>query len=115
MTTIVSVLHILFAVILITLILLQNSKGGMGSTFGGASSVVSAVGAENILSRLTKFFALAFAATCLGLGYISAKSTKSVLDSVPSASVPAAMPVQETAPAAPVAPAATETAPEAKK
>src|SRR5690606_14259034 len=71
------VLQVLSALTIIVLVLLQQGKGSdMGSAFGGGSagSLFGAAGAANFLSRLTKWAAIVFFATTLGLAYISHNS-----------------------------------------
>ena len=81
MLTFISVIHILAALILIGLVLAQDSKsGGMGMLGGGSSSVFGASGGANILVKATRTVAIVFAATCIGLTIMSANSTKSVID-----------------------------------
>lgn len=82
MLTFISVIHIIAAVILIGLVLAQDSKGGgMGMlSGGGSSSVFGASGGENILVKATKLFSVIFAATCITLTIMSANTTKSVVD-----------------------------------
>jgi len=72
--TIVIVLHVLVALAIIGLVLLQHGKGAdMGSGFGsGASgSLFGATGSANFLSRATAVLATLFFVTSLGLAYIA--------------------------------------------
>lgn len=59
------VIHVVISVILIGLILLQSSKGGLGSAFGAGESFRTKRGAEQIVFRLTILFAVLFLATSL--------------------------------------------------
>ena len=79
-----TVLHIFVALILILLVLVQDSKGAMGSTFGGSSSgtLFGATGADNVLTKMTKGFVVLFALTCILLTRLSAQNKESVLDVV---------------------------------
>ncbi len=81
-----TVLHIFVAVILIFLVLVQDSKGAMGSTFGGGggggNTLFGATGADNALTKLTKGFVVLFALTCILLTRLSAQNRDSVLDEV---------------------------------
>ena len=85
METFISLVHITVAVLLIVLVLIQDSKGGglgmMGG--GGSNSVLGSTGADNLVVKLTRWVALTFAATCIGLTLWNAKGTKSVLDEAP--------------------------------
>lgn len=71
------VLHILIAVCLIALILVQQGKGAaMGAALGGGASgtVFGSRGSRGFLYKLTGGFALAFFATSIALTYFSAQS-----------------------------------------
>ena len=77
MQTLVLVLHILAALAIIVLVLLQHGKGAdMGAAFGtgSAGSLFGSAGAANFLSRTTALLAAVFFATSLGLTYFSAPS-----------------------------------------
>lgn len=111
---IVLIVHVLIAVGIVGLVLLQRGKGAeAGAAFGaGASSTIfGARGSANFLSRSTAVLAALFFATSLGLAYLGAqrKPPVSLLDTVtPAAAVtqPAATPaVQGEAPAAGTVPA----------
>jgi preprotein translocase subunit SecG len=88
-------LHILVALAIIGLVLVQHGKGAdMGAAFGsGASgSLFGASGSANFLSRSTAVMATVFFLTSLGLAYIAshptAKSAGSIMrDAVQSAPV----------------------------
>ena len=74
MQTLVLVLHILAAVGIVVLVLLQHGKGAdMGAAFGSGSagSLFGSAGAANFLSRTTAILAAVFFATSLGLTYFS--------------------------------------------
>lgn len=67
---VVIVLHVLTAVSLIALVLLQQGKGAdIGASFGSGSSqtVFGASGGANVLTRTTAILAALFFATSLGL------------------------------------------------
>ncbi|HYG41748.1 MAG TPA: preprotein translocase subunit SecG [Bordetella sp.] len=72
--TVLLVVQVLSALSIIVLVLLQQGKGAdMGSAFGSGSSgsLFGATGAANFLSRTTKWAAVVFFATTLGLAYVS--------------------------------------------
>lgn len=96
MGTFIAVLHIIVALVLIGLVLIQDSKGGgalgIGGGGGGSNSVLGATGASTLAAKMTRIAAVVFALTSIGLSVISAQSSKSVLDSVPGAAAPAATP-----------------------
>jgi preprotein translocase subunit SecG len=85
---VVIVLHVLVALAIIGLVLLQHGKGAdMGSGFGGgaSSSLFGATGSANFLSRATAVLATLFFVTSLGLAYLATNKPKSgggVLDAV---------------------------------
>jgi preprotein translocase subunit SecG len=106
----ITIVHFIVAVLLILLVLIQDSKGGgvfgMGST--GSNQVFSATGAANFLVKATRFLAIMFAVTCLSLTYITAKKKSgSLVDDY----VPPAAPAAPAAPATPPAAAPTNPAP----
>ena len=75
MQTLVIVLHLLAAVAIVVLVLLQHGKGAdMGAAFGSGSagSLFGSSGAANFLSRTTAVLAAVFFATSLALTYFSA-------------------------------------------
>lgn len=89
------VVHLLAAVGVIGLVLLQHGKGAdMGAAFGsGASgSLFGATGSANFLSRFTAILATVFFATSLALAFVAANKPKnagSVMeDAVQSSPVP---------------------------
>ncbi len=100
MMTFIAVLHLLVALLLIGLVLIQDSKGGGALGMGGGSnSVLGAAGAESLWAKLTRIIAAIFAITCISLTYMTASQTKSIIDSTPVA--PAAAPTTSTPEAAP--------------
>src|ERR1700733_6995662 len=78
--TVVIVVHIIAALVIIGLVLLQHGKGAdMGAAFGGGSagSLFGATGAANFLSRSTPICATVFFLTRLGLTYFTAPHSQS--------------------------------------
>ena len=70
--------HVLLAIVLIVLVLLQHGKGAdMGAAFGGGSagSLFGASGSATFLSRATSFVAALFFATSMSLTYLSMNQT----------------------------------------
>jgi preprotein translocase subunit SecG len=73
-TNVVVVLHVVVALAIIGLVLLQHGKGAdMGSGFGGgaSSSLFGATGSANFLSRMTAVLATIFFLSSLGLAYFA--------------------------------------------
>ena len=106
MQTLVLVLHVLAAIGIVVLVLLQHGKGAdMGAAFGSGSagSLFGSAGAANFLSRTTAILAAVFFATSLGLTYFSAPSKSGGVTQ--SIEAPAAPKVNVPATPAPSAPA----------
>lgn len=106
METAILVLHVLTALSVIGLVLLQHGKGAdMGAAFGSGTSgsLFGATGSANFLSRATAILAAVFFITSLGLTWLSTNSTDSVgvMGSQPapapaqSAPAPAAVPAPQ--------------------
>jgi len=77
--TIIWSTHVILAVALIVLVLLQQGKGAdMGAAFGGGSSgsLFGASGSATFLSRMTGFIAAMFFSTSMGLTYFSMNQTE---------------------------------------
>lgn len=77
--SLVLTVHILVAIAIIGLVLMQHGKGAdMGAAFGsGASgSLFGATGSANFLSRTTGVLAAVFFATSLTLAYIGSNKPK---------------------------------------
>ena len=92
METILIVFHLVLAVGLVGLILIQHGKGAdMGAAFGsGASSTVfGARGSASFLSRTTAALATLFFLTSLALAYFASQATEvpGLMDSAPAAPV----------------------------
>lgn len=72
--TVILVVHVLVALGIIGLVLLQHGKGAdMGASFGGGASgsLFGATGSANFLSRFTAVLATVFFLTSLGLAYVA--------------------------------------------
>jgi preprotein translocase subunit SecG len=112
MQTLVLVFHILAAVGIVVLVLLQHGKGAdMGAAFGSGSagSLFGSAGASNFLSRTTAILAAVFFATSLGLTYFSAPSKSGgVLQHI---DIPATKPGVEKVEVKPATPASSAPAP----
>lgn len=74
-TTILIIANVFAAVAIIALVLMQQSKGDMGSAFGGggSSSMFGSKGSANFLSRCTSTMVIVFFVSSLTLAYIYAK------------------------------------------
>lgn len=137
MENVVLTVHLILAVLLTGVVLLQRSEGGgLGMGGGGGGGVMTGRQAANALTRLTWIFGIALFVTSIALTIIAARqvSNSSIMDQlgVPASrqestlpSVPAYVPPPSTGTAgdpltppapdapAPDAPAADTTAPEA--
>ena len=112
MEIVVLVFHILAALGIVGLVLIQHGKGAdVGAAFGsGASgSVFGASGSANFLSRATAVLAVVFFMTSLGLTYFHARKSDTggvMTQPLPAQSLPGQIPGQ-----APPAPAQKSTVP----
>lgn len=97
--TLILTVHVLVALGIIFLVLLQHGKGAdMGAAFGSGSSgsLFGATGSANFLSRTTAALAVIFFLTSLSLAYLATHKPKiegSVMQGV--SSQPAAAPAVE--------------------
>lgn len=106
METAILVVHVLAALAIIGLVLLQHGKGAdMGAAFGGGASgsLFGATGSANFLSRITAVLATIFFVTSLTLTWFSAHKTevKGVMSTQPAA--PATAPAGTPSPDKPAA------------
>ncbi len=114
--TVVIVVHLLVAIGVVALVLLQQGKGAdAGASFGsGASATVfGSQGSSTFLSRLTAILAGVFFATSLGLAFFATRQADqlsgvglpdpAVLEVPVSKPVVDDVPVLESAPSAPAA------------
>ncbi|MCW2245949.1 preprotein translocase subunit SecG [Azospirillum fermentarium] len=104
MHAVVLVIHLLIALALVGVILIQKSEGGgLGIGGGTMGGMMSARGTANLLTRTTAILAACFMATSIVLavmaGNTGAQRPASIIDSIP------AQPVAPAAPAAPAQPA----------
>ncbi|MCP4043538.1 MAG: preprotein translocase subunit SecG [Gammaproteobacteria bacterium] len=70
--------HVLLAVVMIALILLQHGKGAeVGASFGGGASgsVFGSQGSASFLTRITAVLATVFFVNCLSLAYLASHNT----------------------------------------
>jgi preprotein translocase subunit SecG len=90
MSTVLLIIHIMLALALIGVVLLQRSEGGaLGIGGGGSGGFMTGRGAANFLTRVTAGLAAAFFATSLLLSIIATRSQapRSILD-MPAAGIP---------------------------
>jgi len=122
MQNIVLIIHLILALCLIAVVLLQHSEGGALGIGGGGGGLVSQRGAATALSKVTWGLAIGFLATSITLTILAGKGdTGSVLDTAPvgadGAVEPPALPdtVPETMPVLPdTVPSTGDTTPPAQ-
>jgi len=87
LTTILIIVNVFAALTMIVLTLMQQSKGDMGSAFGGggSQSMFGSRGSANFLSRATSIMCAVFFISSLTLAYIY--SNRNASDSVINGSV----------------------------
>jgi preprotein translocase subunit SecG len=124
--TLAVVFHVLLAVAIVAIVLLQRGKGadaGAGFGAGASGTVFGARGSASFLSRTTAVLATMFFLTSLGLTYLFSqrKEATSVVDTVTQeapapATTPAPLPMLPAAPATstPAPATGTESAPAAQ-
>ena len=90
METLLTLIHVLIAVLLIGLVLIQDSKGGALGIGGSTSnSLLGAGGAQTLAAKATRWVAVIFAITCISLSLWTAKKTQSVVSGAIPAQAPA--------------------------
>ncbi len=91
METVLLVVHLLIAIALVGVVLVQRSEGGAlgigGSGGSGGGGMMSARGAASLLTRTTAILAALFMISSLGLAVLAnqSKEPASVLDAAPAA------------------------------
>ncbi len=100
-----TIAHIFVSLILVFMVLIQDSKGDASGLLGssGGQSVFGATGASSFIVKATRVVAVLFAAGCIGLAYLSSDQANSsgVFDRV---NVPVTQPVEGLDTTAPVIP-----------
>ncbi|HPI40412.1 MAG TPA: preprotein translocase subunit SecG [Pseudobdellovibrionaceae bacterium] len=118
MLTFIAVVHVIAALIIVVLVLLQDSKGngafGMGGS--GSQSLLGATGAQSLAAKMTVYIGIIFAVTSISLSYFSASKNTSVIDqvSLPELPTPATPAAATTPPPAETAASASPIQPEQK-
>ena len=87
MTTILLTIHIMIAVALVGVVLLQRSEGGalgIGGGAGAGGGFMTARGTANLLTRVTALLAAAFFITSIGLAILAGngRQAPSIVDEV---------------------------------
>ena len=96
MEEVVLVIHLMLALTLVVLVLLQQSEGGALGIGGGQGSMMTGRSAANLLTRLTTIIVACFFVTSLVLAWIAKQdaSSSSVIDGLTSPA-PAEQPVPQ--------------------
>ncbi|MGB8814385.1 MAG: preprotein translocase subunit SecG [Paracoccaceae bacterium] len=85
MENVVLTIHLILALLLIGVVLLQRSEGGgLGMGSGGGGGAMSSRGVATALTKLTWIFAIGFIITSISLTLIAAKNSagNSVIDQI---------------------------------
>lgn len=107
MESVVLVIHLILAIALVAVILMQRSEGGalgMGGSGGGGGGFMTGRAAADVLTRTTAILATCFIATSIILAIMASQSRESgsILDQAPTQTE------------APAAPSSTPTVPQPK-
>lgn len=98
METVILVIHLIVALALIGVVMLQRSEGGalgIGGGGGSAGNLFTARGVGNALTRTTAWLAVAFFATSISLTVIAThRGSGSVIDNVTPPAATGGQPVQ---------------------
>ncbi len=105
MITIVFVVHILIALALVGLILVQRSEGGALGMGGGGGGMMSSRSSANLLTRATAVLAGSFMVTSLVLTMLAGRDTgsTSILDQGGTPPAPIEAPAEPANPTVPIA------------
>ena len=101
MMTVILVVHLLIAIALVGVVLLQKSEGGaLGMGGGGMSGFMTGRTTANLLTRTTAVIAACFFVTSIGLAVLAANQR------APHSLIEQPVPAPPAAPAEPTAPLA---------
>jgi preprotein translocase subunit SecG len=82
----VLIVHIVAALFLIAVVLLQGGRGGLGEAMGGAAAQsLFGGGANLVMTKITAVGAALFMTTCLSLAGLSTARGRSVIERLPAA------------------------------
>ena len=100
MVTILTIVHIIVCIFLVSIVLLQHGKGAdIGATFGGCGqSLFGTEGPVPMLNKITTAAAVIFMVTSISLAYISAHRTTSSVMGGYSAPAPIEQPAESAEP-----------------
>ena len=97
MNSFILVVHILLAIGITVLVLLQRSEGGLGGLGGNnsAANFLTSRQTGNLLSKLTKYFFTAFVCTSLALVIMAKKNSQKETFSLLPAQQPVETPAEK--------------------
>jgi len=101
MTTVLIIVHVLVALTLIGVVLVQRGQGAdMGASFGGggAQTLFGSRGSGSFLGKLTGGLAATFMVTSLTLAFFSQQQTGSLVDRTVTNQIPVEQPTNSEAP-----------------
>src|SRR3989338_9436215 len=84
MYPLILIVHVIVAIFLIAVVLLQGGRGGLGEALGGAAAQsLFGGGANTVMTKITAVASALFMATCLSLAALSTARGRSVIDRLP--------------------------------
>ncbi|MES2667595.1 MAG: preprotein translocase subunit SecG [Pseudomonadota bacterium] len=97
MENVILTIHLILALLLIGVVLLQRSEGGGLGMGGGGGGAISARGAATALTKLTWIFAVGFIITSITLTVLAARTAASgsVVDQIGGTAAPADAPATD--------------------
>lgn len=108
MENVLLVIHLLLAIGLVGVILLQKSEGGVLGMGGGGGGFMTGRAAGNLLTRTTAILATCFFVTSLALALVAngSRNQGSIMDQPAASQQPPAEPAAPAEPAKPAEPSA---------
>ncbi len=107
MTSFLLTIHLMLAITMVGVVLLQRSEGGALGIGGGSGGggLMSGRGTANLLTRVTAVVAALFMLSSLLLSILASNTgePRSILDDIEAPSTPAPAAAEPTGPAAPIA------------
>ena len=83
---VILIVHVLVALFMVSVILIQGGRGGLGEAMGGAAAQSLFGGSANtVMTKITAVVGAMFMATCLSLAALSTRQGGSVIDRLPAA------------------------------
>ncbi len=92
----VLMIHVLVAIFLVAVILLQGGRGGLGEALGGAAAQsLFGGGVNTVMTRITAICAGLFMITCLSLAALSTARGRSVIEQLPTSATQLPLPLPQ--------------------